>query len=99
MNLILEQTRQRAIDLISKAYSSISYSNATHLLGLNEEDTLNLVRSLKWTIDEGSRFIEPKKPEWCDKSKKISGADGGTELIEKLTNYIVFLENLFENEK
>lgn len=88
MNLILESTRARAKALISKAYSSILISEASKLLGLSEENTIKTATESDWSHDRDYLFI--KKDESNKGNNKI---DGGTELLDKLTHYILFLED------
>lgn len=88
MNLILESTRARAKALISKAYSTILITEASKLLGLSEEETIKMAQELDWSHDSTYLFI--KKDESNKSNSKI---DGGTELLDKLTHYILFLED------
>lgn len=102
MKLILESTRQRVISLISRAYSSISLSNAAQLLGLSQEETIALAPSLNWSLDSESGHLNITQ---CDNNTTTNvtqknrsnptvwGLDNGTELMEKLTDYIIFLES------
>lgn len=109
MKLILESTRQRVISLISRAYSSLSLSNAAQLLGLSPEETLVLAGSLNWSYDSDSGYFNITQ---CDKTTSGLNANkgaalivgqqnkssppvlgDGTELLEKLTDYIIFLES------
>lgn len=97
MNLISESTRQRATELISRAYSTILLSEASSLLGQTEEDTLRMASNLGWIYESTSGYLEVKKPDTkttASKSKNlVMGVDQSTELLEKLTDYIVFLES------
>lgn len=99
MNLILESTRQRAKVLISKAYSNISLKDASKLMGLSQEDTLNLAKQENWTLEQETGYLLIKKS--SSKESGINGnnrngapaLDNGIELLEKLTNYVLFLES------
>lgn len=96
MNLISENIRQRVTALISRAYSTISISDASNLLGLSHEDVLKLATQLKWTYEEETGFLSiPDQNISSNKKKNVTvlGLDNGTELLEKLSNYILFLEN------
>uniref|UniRef100_A0A6G1SM03 COP9 signalosome complex subunit 8 n=1 Tax=Aceria tosichella TaxID=561515 RepID=A0A6G1SM03_9ACAR len=111
MKLISESTRQRVIELISKAYSSISLNDASQLLGLNNDETLKLAEQLNWLHESETGFLTINQQQ-CDipgtsinqqqfdrhqkqsgKAGPVSGLDNGTELLEKLTEYIIFLES------
>lgn len=105
MNLILETTRQTASNLISKAYSTIHISDASKLLGITDEETLDWVRQYNYELDQNTGFI------LINKDSDLSGASPGSigvghkggssspiienrsDLLEKLTDYIVFLES------
>lgn len=88
MNLISESTRQRAGALISKAYSTISISDASKLLGLSNEETLKIAEKLNWSYEADTGYIVINKPETSNKN-----IIDNSELLEKLTDYILFLEN------
>jgi COP9 signalosome complex subunit 8 len=109
MKLISESTRQRVIELISKAYSSISLNDASQLLGLNNDETLKVAEKSNWLHEDGFLTINQQQ---CDhlgisnnqqqserqqkqqgKAGPVLGLDNGTELLEKLTEYIIFLES------
>lgn len=95
MNLITDVTRQRAQLLISRAYSTIEISMASNLLGLSREETLNLANQLGWQFDEASEYLSITKTDTkysASKGNPVLGLDNGTELLEKLTDYILFLE-------
>lgn len=98
MNLILDLTRQRAVNLISKAYSSIRLTEAASLLGLSNEETVKLAQSLNWTYDEATQFLGPTSVDLNDVNNSskngLFGVDSGTELLKKLTDYILFLESV-----
>lgn len=97
MNLISESTRQRVIALISRAYSSIRLAEASNLLGLSSNETKELALKHDWTYDEPSGFLIIKQRDTKNSIGKdnqvILGLDRSTELLDKLGDYIVFLEN------
>lgn len=97
MNLISENIRQRVTVLISKAYSTITLAEASKLLGLSPEDVLNMAPQLKWTYEEETGYLLIPDPNVSSNKNKntttVLGLDNGTELLEKLSNYILFLEN------
>lgn len=96
MNLISETIRQRVTTLISKAYSTISLTDASNLLGLSREDVLKLASQLKWTYEEDTGYIlVPDPTDSSNKNKNLTvlSLDNGAKLLEKLSNYILFLEN------
>lgn len=100
MRLILESTQQRVTNLINRAYSSISLSTATRILGLSNEDTLMLAQSQGWTYEHDSGYLITNQSDTKNKSmvgpkgsQAVLGLDNGTELLEKLTDYIMFLDS------
>lgn len=97
MKLILESTRQRVIELISKAYSSIRLGDASKLLGLSEEEAINLAGTLNWSYEVDTGFLMINQRDTSAQQTKsgqtLLGIDNGTELLERLTDYIIFLES------
>lgn len=96
MNLIYESTRERATNLISRAYSSINISDAARLLGLSQQDTISLASKLNWTYEERTGYLLINKSDANQKetsnNNSVLGLDNGAELLDKLTDYIMFLE-------
>lgn len=98
MNLIITSTRERATALISKAYSTIHLSEAAKLLGLTNEEMLKLAQDLDWSYENNTGFLLVKKSynrslNSKNKNGTVLALDNGPELLEKLTDYILFLEN------
>lgn len=96
MNLILESTRRRVIALISRAYSTIRLIEASRLLGLSADETKQLATKHNWTYEEDTGFLLIKRDnnsQMVKDGQVILGLDRSTELLDKLGDYIVFLEN------
>lgn len=94
MNLILETTRRRAQRLISNAYSTVHIDQVSRLLGFNHEETRQWVSSQNWTIDKETGYININKDSASDhKVPPMAMIENRTELLEKLTDYIIFLES------
>lgn len=94
MNLILETTRRRAERLITKAYSTVHINQASRLLGLSQEETRQWVASRNWSLEEETGFININKHSASDsKVPPMAVIENRTELLEKLTDYIIFLES------
>lgn len=94
MNLILETTRRRAERLITKAYSTIHINQASRLLGLSHEETSRWVAAQNWTLEEETGFINVNKNTTSDsKVPPMAVIENRSELLEKLTDYIMFLES------
>lgn len=96
MKLILQSTRQRVIELISKAYSAIELSDASKLLGYSEMETIDLINhQANWSLDSEGRYIVIERNTENNSSVQHLNGNGsnGIELLEKLTDYIIFLES------
>lgn len=97
MKLILESTRQRVTNLIARAYSTITLNDASRLLGLTNEETLELARSQNWSYEPETGFLlinhSDNNIHQNKNGQAVLGLDNGTELLEKLTDYIMFLES------
>ena len=95
MKIILDSTRQRATNLIIKAYSTIQLSDASKLLGLSDADTIELAKQLGWIYEAETNYLSIQKQSQPDKKNgsQVPSLDNGTELLEKLTDYIMFLES------
>ena len=87
---LAESTRERMLNLISKAYSSIRLTDMINHLGLSEQETLAKIQALGWDLDEESKFVSPKPiPDQNDDSSPGTFED----LMIKLTELVAFLEN------
>lgn len=90
MEKMLEVTRRRAVELVTKAYESIAVDNLTTLLGTSSaEETKQLATELQWGVED--KMIFPK-------SDVKSRADGGKfkssdAHLGLLTDYVSFLES------
>ncbi|XP_054168103.1 COP9 signalosome complex subunit 8-like [Oppia nitens] len=88
MKCIGETTRKRALNLISKGFTSISLDEVIHYIGLSKEETIEKIRSLGWTIDMTTNFVIPSKI-----SNNVEELTSSEEQLAKLTEYVAFLEN------
>lgn len=88
MSAIGDVTRNRALQLISKAYSSVSLVNVAACVGLTPERSVEVITSLGWSVDTVTKIVTPKvqegRPEDCTPSE---------EQLSKLTEFVAFLEN------
>jgi hypothetical protein len=83
---LAERFRERTFQLVSAAYSNITISDLSALLGVSEEDALGFARKANWEIDTTTRSVNPRplpRP-------KIQGT--GLEQLQQLTEYVVYLE-------
>lgn len=93
MNLILQATRNSAVRLITKAYSTMHISRASSLMGMTEDEMLSWASSNNWTFDKATRYFVINKANRIESNcPNTSILENRTELLEKLTDYIIFLE-------
>jgi len=70
--IFLDAFRLRTINLISKAYTSITLSQAESYLGLSKEELLSVVAQRNWTYEESQQILTPTRPEAAS-AKRVRG--------------------------
>ena len=91
MRRVQEATRRRAVELVAKAYESISIENLQILLGASSNgETENLAREMHWAIEEGVVYPIPSTPLTRETGSKFLSRDDHLGL---LTDYVSFLES------
>lgn len=93
MSRIAERVRDQQVSLISQAYSDIRLDGLMRLTGAgSEEEAVNLVTRLGWSLDDGSKTVSPgpdnRSPGSLEEDREMS-----QEQLQKLTEYVAFLEN------
>ncbi|RWS09731.1 hypothetical protein B4U79_01202 [Dinothrombium tinctorium] len=89
MKELREVTFKRAINLISQSYSYISFDDFMNATGIRDKnEAINLGKSLNWDVDENFGFALPKKANFDNET-----ISSNQEQLEKLTQYVAFLEN------
>ncbi|CAG2114279.1 unnamed protein product [Medioppia subpectinata] len=88
MKCIADTTRKRAMNLISKGFTSISLDEVIHYIGLTEEKAIESIESVGWSLDMDCRLVKPSKPTHC-----VEELSSSEEQLAKLTEYVAFLEN------
>mmetsp|Transcript_22561 Transcript_22561/g.38705 ORF Transcript_22561/g.38705 Transcript_22561/m.38705 type:complete len:204 (+) Transcript_22561:30-641(+) len=78
---------QRAVQLVSNAYSSISVNHAANLLGLSPPETIQLAEELGWRLDHSGAMLMPRL------SQQWHPPDLDLQHLNKLTNYVIFLDS------
>lgn len=79
----------RNLQLISKSYSSLRFEDAMKLTGCKtRQELLTISESQGWTIDPSFGFIVSKKS-----SIEEDNQSSNNEQLEKLADYVSFLEN------
>ena len=84
-------------DLISRAYSNISLTDASRMLGLTTEETIEYGQKQGWLYAAGSDHIvikrQTKQSDFKDPLNQQNKIHIDAELMSKLTDYIIFLES------
>lgn len=91
MGALLDRTRERTVQLIGQSYSHIAVEDVRRMTGLNsEQEVFELVKQNDWAVDAANGFVLPKRLviEESDLEK-----DSSQEQLQKLTEYVAFLEN------
>ncbi|XP_043466812.1 COP9 signalosome complex subunit 8 [Leptopilina heterotoma] len=89
MNALKENVRERAMVLVSEAYSSLDVEILAGMTGLSGEQTQNLALERGWTVD--GTMIQPRK---LDREQSTPAQETLTEeQLYKLTQFVSFLEN------
>jgi hypothetical protein len=67
LRLLLDKTRERLVDLVSVAYSSINTQELANLLCLDLRETRNLcLQKQNWEQDESGEYLRPGRKEASD---------------------------------
>lgn len=87
MDIFRESLRLRCLSLISDGYSSVKKQDLADMLGLSEDETLNLIERRGWFAEPNSDYVKP-----LSTKHKGDNAINNKQYLEKLTQYILFLE-------
>ena len=80
--------KEKQIQLVGNAYSTIKLSDLSQYVGMNETETGAMVERVGWGWDKTSGVVSPKQ------SKEQRGMVPPTEeQLNRLTDFIAFLEN------
>ncbi|XP_066962144.1 LOW QUALITY PROTEIN: COP9 signalosome complex subunit 8 [Macrobrachium rosenbergii] len=88
MKALHDNVRQRAIDLVARAYTSISADDFAQLFGKNVEEAVLAAKGFGWGYDEPTHMILP--------SPRVPPPHTPTpseEQLRRLADYVSFLEN------
>jgi len=69
----LDSFRLRTINLISKAYTSVSLSQAESYLGLPQEQLLSVFTERNWVYDVDQRILTPGRLQPANSTKSVQG--------------------------
>ncbi|XP_074598449.1 COP9 signalosome subunit 8 [Brevipalpus obovatus] len=88
INHLRSELQRRNVQLINKSYSSIRLDDALKMTGCTAESIVNLSQSQNWVMDPQFGFVISRKNFVED-----DGGSSNQEQLEKLADYISFLEN------
>ncbi|CAG8530286.1 2830_t:CDS:2 [Ambispora gerdemannii] len=60
MTKLAELVRERVLDLLSEAYSSIAIDKAAQRLGLPQEQLIQVLTNRGWVLDAATKTLQPK---------------------------------------
>ena len=83
-----EKVRNGVVDLISRAYSSISLDTLAVMTGLSVEVASAACVERGWVIEADTRMVHPVTP-----TTEPSGQISSEDQLYKLTDFVSFLEN------
>jgi len=87
MVAVLESVRKRGLQLVKKAYSSISAENFCQFLGISSEEAIKVAKAEGWHVDEHN-IISPRKSDFSPVTAILSDQH-----LSVLTEYVTFMEN------
>ncbi|XP_050302412.1 COP9 signalosome complex subunit 8 [Anthonomus grandis grandis] len=80
--------RQRAVELISKAYSSITLENVQEMTGLLPDVCVQACIEKGWGVDADTKMVYPVR-----EVKEMGAPPSSEDQLYKLTDFVSFLEN------
>lgn len=90
MACLQERTRERALLLVGQSYSHIAIEDLRKLVGaFSELEVLDLIKGTEWKVDTESGHVLPKRIVVEEETDR----DTSQEQLQKLTEYVAFLEN------
>jgi len=90
ISALTESVRTRVVTLVENSYASVRMSSLASLLGTDAEATSALVKDKDWRVEGSgdSEFVFPTKPVSTTSGRR----DDDAEALERLTDYVAFLE-------
>lgn len=77
------------LDLVAVAYTSVSLTDLASFFGLPENEVIDMVQKLGWTLNPETRMLSPV----CRDKTAVSGPTTNDHL-ERLTKFVNFLESM-----
>ncbi|XP_050731368.1 COP9 signalosome complex subunit 8-like [Eriocheir sinensis] len=88
MKALHEHVRNRAIELVGRAYTSIRADDFAQLLGMSVEEAASLAQGHGWGYDEPTCMILP-----VPQTPQPHAPTPSEEQLRRLADYVSFLEN------
>lgn len=88
MEYTLKTFREEAVQLVSKAYSSIRLADFIQYVGLDEAAAGQLITELGWTYNQQSGMLNPV----CKKKENLK-LDSLSNQQQRIADFIAYLEN------
>ncbi|TMW69172.1 hypothetical protein Poli38472_001328 [Pythium oligandrum] len=85
--VLRQSTRESTAELLSSAYSSISFNDAAHALGFDDEPSLlQYCQALGWSVSSADHMIHPKPlPQTTTRAAAL-------EQLDTISQYVLHLE-------
>mmetsp|Transcript_1274 Transcript_1274/g.1491 ORF Transcript_1274/g.1491 Transcript_1274/m.1491 type:complete len:197 (-) Transcript_1274:698-1288(-) len=87
INALLESNRKHVLQLLSKAYTTISVAEAAVFLGLSQQEAVQVTAGVGWSVDPTNPECLVVRPLSEDKGESIPEQN-----LHQLTEYVVHLE-------
>ncbi|XP_045605740.1 COP9 signalosome complex subunit 8 [Procambarus clarkii] len=88
MKAVHDHVRQRAVDLVARAYTSISAEDFAQLVGMTVDEAVIAAKGHGWGYDEPTRMILP-----VPQAPQPHTPTPSEEQLRRLADYVSFLEN------
>ena len=89
ITLLVEKTKERILDLINVAYSSISLNDISSLFSITTDEVLKLALAREWTQDDSKQFLITRRKQ----DKEISNIHNKIQM-QQLTNLVSYLDTI-----
>lgn len=80
--------RNRSVDLIGQAYSSITLETVAAMTGLSSDICSGACVEKGWQVEADTQIVHPVRPAF-----EASGHTSSEDQLHKLTGFVSFLEN------
>jgi len=91
LDRLVDAFRERTAILLTRAYTSISASDASSFLGLDEQQTSEYAARLHWSYDANTKFYSPNK-DFLVAQQAQQQRQAGIQTLQGLADKTVFLE-------